>query len=131
MIMSNERDPIQQNNYRWNKKQYDRLPEYVQKIRKILNDWFYAIEDGSVRHKFPDTTYPTNITHEIADEVIKNLDEQFDREKYWAIDTCGYDSGPDFYRLEPQQRIAMCQEIHKALKESPKPETYGNYYDLY
>ncbi len=80
----------------------------------MLQDWFDAIEAGTVWQRFPDPTYMPEITQEMADTVMQALDMEFERElKGWAhgVDG-GYDAGPEFARLKgTPQSIALCQQL--------------------
>ncbi|PKB83762.1 MAG: hypothetical protein BZY88_01610 [SAR202 cluster bacterium Io17-Chloro-G9] len=89
----------------------------IKAIFEILEDFFLALEDGSVHHRLPDPTFQPPqgrppITQELVDEFIENLDREMDLD---AFDTQGKKYGADasceFYRLEPPQRLALVQRL--------------------
>lgn len=107
--------------YRWEPAEYERLPEPVRKARELLEDWFGAMENGSVEQRLPDPLYSVTISQERADKIVALLDEEFDRELSWAsnpdVDGGGYNTGPGFSRLRPIQRLALAQQLHQLLMD--------------
>ena len=105
--------------FQWGIEEYRDLPKGVQLTRRLLEDWFRAMEDGSVRQRFPDPLYPVRISQEAADSIAEKLDTEFEREvRSWAYQTTagGYTAGPGFRRLAPQQRLALAQQLHRILR---------------
>ena len=101
--------------YHWDEDLYERLGTHIQSARWALEDWFNAMEDGSVKQRAPDPTYPTSLSTEVVDEAIRRLDLSFEHELSWAASE-GYNAGPGFNRLEPPQRLALIQQLHAILK---------------
>lgn len=109
--------------FQWPQEYYDVLPKGVQACRKVLEDWFRAMEDGSIRNRLPDPFYPAKITQEAADNIVKIIDMEYERElRSWAYQKTagGYNVGPGFERLGPEQRIALAQILHHILRVNPK-----------
>lgn len=111
--------------FQWAPEEYARLPGSVQQARELLEEWYWAMEHGTAKDRYPDPTYPVTITQEVADRVVEELDRGFDRElRIWASkpEAGGYEAGPEFRRLPPLQRIALAQQLHTILKRrSPRP----------
>lgn len=110
--------------YEWPQHQYDALPPFVRAVRALLQDWYVAMEDGTVGGRMPDPLYPVEITAESVEKVIAHIDERFAFElQAWAHqESAGsYTIGPEFHRLAPPQRLALCQQLH-ALKLQHVPE---------
>lgn len=99
----------------WEEDSYESLPPEIKLGRQVLQDWFLAMEDGSVTNRQPDPFYPTAFTDEQVNEVIRKIDLSFNYEK-WLVGPGRYDAGPDFYRLEPPQRLALVQQLHSVMK---------------
>ena len=115
----------------WAPSAYDVLPPHVKAARAILQDWFRAMEDGTMTHRQPDPLYPVAITVEQADEGVAALDREYGNElRSWASreDNGGYTDGPGFSRLAPPQRLALAQALHAVLRADgrtrpgPEPE---------
>ena len=105
--------------FQWPEQSYRDLPKGVQLVRRLLEDWFRAIEDGTVEQRLPDPMYPVSILQEAADRIVANLDAEFERElRSWAYQETvgGYTVGPGFQRLQPAQRLALAQQLHRLLR---------------
>ena len=93
----------------------------ISAVFEVLEDWFLALEDGSASHRLPDPSFEQpqgrpQITEELANEFIKELDREID------IDAFGYqgqkykaDATSEFLRLEMPQRIALVQALMRVL----------------
>lgn len=118
--------------FQWPTEAYQYLPRGVQLTRLLLEDWFCAMEDGSVVQRMPDPMYPIFISQEAADRIVAGLDAEFVRElRSWAYQESagGYTSGPGFQCLAPTQRLALAQQLHRILRVvapdvSPIPPTH-------
>ncbi len=114
--------------YTWPQERYDAKPPKVKDTRALLQDWFNAIESGTVSQRFPSPTYEPEITQGMADAVMEALDEEFNRElKGWAhgVDG-GYDAGPEFSRLKgTPQAIALCQDIRDVMEKHGREARLG------
>lgn len=118
--------------YNWSQDEYKRLPQHVQELRDLLEDWFWAIETGTVKSRMPNPDHPSGVTQEAADGMVALLDKGFDRELgIWANrpEAGGYQAGPDFYRLAPSQRLALAQAICGVLKEQAQVLRVDTHYD--
>lgn len=83
-------------------------------IRKIWNEWFYAIESGEAELRDPNP-FDDSVSQARADRLVKEMDEDFDIEKgRWQ--SLGVEAGPEFSRLSPKARIAFAQEVFKVIK---------------
>lgn len=105
--------------YQWRDSAYLDLPPEVQACRVLLEEWFRAMEDGTVTQRLPDPMYPVPISQEAADRIVAKLDAEFERElRSWAYQETagGYTSGPGFSRLAPPQRLALAQTLHAVLR---------------
>lgn len=104
--------------YEWAAEEYERLPPIVQEARRLLGDWFRAMESGEVGRRMPDPLYPVKIDSQVVDQMVDHIDREFERElRAWAgLEAAGgYSDGPGFSRLKPAQRLALAQQLH-ALK---------------
>lgn len=91
--------------------------EQIDSLFTVLEDWFQAIEDGTVHHRLPDPTFELRpgrppITEALVDEFIKELDREIDTDafgsqgrKYEA------DASSEFHRLDYPQRVALVQQL--------------------
>lgn len=117
--------------YTWQETEYTALSAFTQKARWLLEDWFDAIEAGTVQERKPDPFYSPVISQEVADGVVERIDQEFDKEvRGWASsESAGsYDAGPGFSRLEPEQRVAFCQALSRLKHELKVGE--GSYPDV-
>ncbi|MBI4305650.1 MAG: hypothetical protein HY678_04960 [Chloroflexi bacterium] len=114
--------------YEWAREDYAKLPPIVQDARRLLEDWFRAIETGEVTRRMPDPRYPVKIDSLTADRMIDHIDREFEKElRAWAnLEAAGgYTEGPGFARLAPPQRLALAQQLH-ALKLRHQQPTDAN-----
>lgn len=104
-------------NRRYSEGEYKTLPEDAQALRLLCLDWFQAMEDGSVSERHPDPAYPHPIPDDTPDKLVESLDEACDKERGWALqEDAGYDVGPEFSRLAPEQRLAFAQQVDALLR---------------
>jgi hypothetical protein len=112
--------------YEWAAEEYERLPPIVQDARRLLEDWFRAMEAGEVTRRMPDPVYPARIDMQVVDQMIDHIDREFEKElRAWAgLEAAGgYTEGPGFSRLKPAQRLALAQQLHALkLKHAPAPQ---------
>ena len=109
--------------YEWAAEEYERLPPAVQEARRLLEDWYRAMEAGEAGRRMPDPLYPVSIDMQVIDQMIEHIDREFDKElRAWAgLEAAGgYTEGPGFSRLKPAQRLALAQQLH-TLKLKFKP----------
>lgn len=110
--------------YEWTDEQYAVLPQAVQDVRDLLEEWFNDIQAGTVTRRLPDPFYKPEISLDIANQVVTHLDAEFDKEiRAWAglVVAGEYKVNPGFHRLAPPQRIALAQAIHVIkLKHKPR-----------
>ena len=89
----------------------------IEAVFAVLEDWFQAIEDGTVHHRLPDANYKpppgrAEITEELVEEFIGELDREMDidalgsRGQYY-----GADASCEFHRLAYPQRVALIQQL--------------------
>ena len=97
--------------------------EGVHALLTILEDWFSAIEDGSVRYRLPDPSYqrsggrPTWTEAEL-NTLIRDIDAEISSEVGRAPGTStGSNAGPGFSRLELPQRLALAQVLDQAVSQ--------------
>ena len=97
----------------WPTSQYEGLPMVVQEMRKELENWFRAMEDGSVKGRKPRSDYRVPISAEFARRKMREIDEEFAAEMGWAsLETAGgYTLGPGFSRLTDEQAIGLVQRL--------------------
>lgn len=104
--------------YEWAPEDYGKLPPVIQDARRLLEDWFRALESGEVAGRMPDPRYAVKIDSAIVDRMIEHIDREFEKELHaWAnLAAAGaYTDGPGFWRLAKPQRLALAQQVH-ALK---------------
>lgn len=109
--------------FQWPQQAFDDLPRGVQACRAVLEDWFHAMEDGTVASRMPDPFYPVSIAQESADKIVEIIDNEFNRElRSWAYQEVagGFTHVPGFQRLGPEQRVALAQVLHHILKVDKK-----------
>ncbi len=93
---------------------------YTFAIRSVLQRWFELIEAGTAEDRRPDPfwTCPAGkkpLTQELADLLIAELDADFYVEQ-GRFDHMNKLAGPDFLRLTPSARLALCQELYGLLR---------------
>lgn len=114
--------------FEWEEGEYLRLSPFVLAARTLEEDWFRAMEDGTVDHRLPDAQYPVDISDEVCEQIVEFIDRGFEKELSWAGEAGagGYTTGPGFSRLKGPQRLAFCQELHRLkvelLSREPQPE---------
>lgn len=81
-------------------------------IWKIIQKWFDFIENDDAINKYPDPYSDVKISIEMADKVIKEIDEDFMLEKSRFQGRLA----PEFSRLPNHSRIAFIQEVSLILK---------------
>jgi hypothetical protein len=97
------------------------------KVIKVMDEWFWAIENGTAQKRRPDPQ-GQRYTEEEVDAFIKGIDDEFEHQinsaaKYHAetgLVTKGkpIDLPPEFNRLKGASREAFMQAIKKAKQEA-------------
>lgn len=97
----------------------------TQAITAVLVDWWEALEDGSVTHRFPAAHYEKTWTEEELAALFKNLDVYCGNQRDWLRSSQGIhtDADPGLSRLAYVQQIALAQELHRILKEHDALQT--------
>lgn len=95
----------------------------------LLEEWFVAMEDGTVVHRLPDEHYQRRAgkpswTEEELDLLVTAIDREFDRELGWSGRNIQMrcTAGPGFSRLAPPQRLALAQALDATLAQFDTPE---------
>lgn len=107
----------------YNTPAYNRYPSghtnpNINAVSMVINDWFDAMEAGEAVARFPDPNYPKQWTEDRIDELILAIDKEYNHEAFgWAKDAYKVVAGPDFFRLEPLQRLAFIQDLHRIVEE--------------
>lgn len=85
----------------------------------VLMRWFGLMQAGTADQQYPDPTWKQfespglrALTPEVADELIAEIEADFEIEKNRYPEGVG----PGYYRLMPHARMALAQELYKALK---------------
>lgn len=93
----------------------------VAKVVAVLEDWFYALVDGRVQHRYPDTTLG-GWTDEKVLHLLTLIDRYMAGEaKSWG-GPFGMPNGPEFARrLDAPQRRALAQDLVRALPPDWQP----------
>ncbi len=103
----------------WTQEEYQRALSPAQlMLRDLLEDWFWAMQDGRAELRLPDPGYPAVFSSEEPDRLVQHLDVAFEDElcKWVHQPNAGaYEAGPGFGRLRRPQRIALCQQVHAIL----------------
>ncbi|MFQ5872232.1 MAG: hypothetical protein ACE5JL_00320 [Dehalococcoidia bacterium] len=95
--------------------------EQIDTVFSILEDWYQAIEDGTAHHRLPDPTFQAPpgkpaITEDLVDEFIKELDREIDTDAFGSQGRkYGADASSEFHRLDYPQRVALVQQLMRAL----------------
>ena len=125
-----ERDPANEKSWPYATSHHD--PQTAA-VCAVLEDWFWAMEDGLADLRLPDPAYvrpggKPPWTGEDVDRIIAAIDEEYGKEfatsGAWAR-IAGCNAGPGFERLAPAQRLALVQQLATALaapRQEPKPE---------
>lgn len=97
--------------------------ENIAAVWKVVARWFQYIESGEAAHRYPDPKWQTpkgraSLTLERADQLIKEMDADFEIESY-RFPSGG---GPDFKRLPAHARMAFAQEVYGVLKTEAEIE---------
>ncbi len=88
--------------------------ENVWEVRKLVCRWFDDLESGAANVQYPDP-FKSTLSQEEADSLIKELDEEFYREKgRWG--SLSVEAGPEFSRLASHARIVFVEELKAVLK---------------
>lgn len=101
--------------YTWAAHLYDELPRQIQLARKVLEKWFWRLENGTAERYKPNPREAA-IPKDKVDEAIRRLDTGFEYEQWTQSSYGGYNGQPDFHRLKAPQRQAMCQELRRCLR---------------
>ena len=96
----------------------------TQRVIAVMEEWFWAIEDGSANLRMPDLTKPLP---DRVDEIIKVIDDRINYEiefsSYYFRDVGmetkekPIDIGADFCRLQGLSRDAFVQDVLDALED--------------
>lgn len=113
MSSNNPSDPNPYNGYHWYAEAYDALPLEVQEARKVLEKWFWRLEEGTADEYLPDPE--RLIDPAVVDRIIEEIEMEFMAEMYW-IRNAGYDDTPRFDRLTASARQAMIQELRDVMQ---------------
>jgi hypothetical protein len=88
----------------------------VRDVIAILEDWCVAMEEGTHIYRFPDDDYKKKWTEEKLDKIIDAIDEEMDKEiKTTPGVSVSADAGPDFKRLDYDQKLALVQDLDREL----------------
>ncbi len=97
--------------------------EAVHAVTMVLEDWFLAMEEGTVAYRLPDLTYQRSRgrptwTEEELERLMRDIDEEIDREVPRAPGvSTGSKLGPGFSRLAVPQRLALAQQLDAVLQK--------------
>ena len=88
--------------------------EAIDAVISVMDEWFWAIEDGKANKRFPDPE-GVAVSKEDADNIIAYIDWEIKREvtsstHYFGVEH-GMDVPADFNRLKGQARIAFAQAL--------------------
>ena len=98
----------------------------VRAVVWVLEDWFWAMEEGTAEDRQPDPYYidPAGKVwiDSLVEDLIKRVDDYFTLQvKSWAnpaaynVNKVGADAGPDFGRLGMNQKYALMQDLQRAI----------------
>ena len=106
------------------------LSEQDHAIHDVLRDWFEAMQDGTAHYRMPDPSYKRppgteEWTNGRLAIMLDNLDEyviakpqrDYARTNYGI----GADASPGFMRLGHAQRVALAQDLERAILAHPEP----------
>ncbi len=100
-------------------------------IIDVMDEWFWAIEDGSANQRTPDLD-GRRFSEQECDELIHLIDDYSDAQLAlgWGKNK-GIDVGPGFERLEGSAREAFTQDVYRvcaavapAINMLGKPKIY-------
>ena len=92
----------------------------VHAIIFVLEDWFQAIENGSVQYRFPAHKYVKQWTEAQLEAFMSAIDQEIDMEVNRAPGTqtrVMAQAGSGFLRLAVPQRLALAQTLDMTIKE--------------
>ncbi len=101
----------------WGSEKREVLLEQVRAVFVILEDWFQALEDGTVEHRLPDPTFTSPsgrpvITEILVEEFNSHLDREMDTDAFGAQGKkYEADASCEFHRLAYPQRVALIQHL--------------------
>ena len=105
----------------WGSEKREVVLEQVRAVFVILEDWFQALEDGTVEHRLPDPTFTSPsgrpvITETLVEEFISHLDREMDTDAF-SVQGKKYeaDASCEFHRLAYPQRVALIQQLMAVL----------------
>lgn len=100
-------------------------------IHEVLRDWFDALQDGTAHYRMPDPSYKrpegcepwTNgriatMLLDIDEYVAAPAQRNYAKANYGIV----ADAGPGYMRLEHAQRIALAQDLERAILAHPEPD---------
>lgn len=104
------------------------LSEQDQAIHAVLQDWFEAMQHGTAKNRKPDPTYkrPEGAepwTNGRLAKLLTEIDEYTFRQAAWVkqVRHETYDAGPGYMRLGHAQRVALAQDLERAILAHPEP----------
>ena len=102
------------------------LSDQDKAIHAVLQDWFLALEDGTAEFRMPDPSYqrPEGTepwTDARLAALLTEIDEYTFRQAAWVKTNRGleFDAGPGYMRLGQAQRVAMAQDLERAILAHP------------
>ena len=103
------------------------LSEQDKAVHAVLRDWFLALEDGTAQYRMPDPSYvrppgTDEWTDARLDALLREIDEYTFRQASWVKTNRGmeFDTGPGYLRLGAAQRVAMAQDLERAILAHPE-----------
>ena len=94
-------------------------------VWKVVQDWFEAMQRGEANNRYPDPAWANgdgpmkkDVTQEIADRLVVEMDEDFDLERTRFPGG----RGPGFQRLAPHARLAFAQQYFAIVKTAQQLE---------
>lgn len=98
-------------------------------IHAVLYDWANALSDGTAQYRQPDPSYerPAGAkewTDERLEALLREIDEYVWAQAAWTKTNRGIeaDAGPGYLRLAPPQRLALAQDLERAILANPDPD---------
>ena len=105
------------------------LSEQDKAIHAVLQDWFDALQDGSAHKRMPDPGYqrPEGAepwTNGRLATLLTEIDEYTWKQAGWvqSVRHETYDAGPGYMRLGHAQRVALAQDLERAILAHPEPD---------